>query len=842
MKPTSEAANDVRIDAVNDVRYAARMLANTPGFTLVAASLLAAGIGANTLIFSALDAVLLRNLPVRHPEALVRMVQKSPQLGTRSSFEYAFYEALRDRSATLAAVFGERESPIAMNEPAPAEEIQAGLVTPEFFDVLGVAALHGRTLTPADARDDPGPPPAVLSYGFWRKRFDADPRAVGRAIVLRGHKFVIVGVMPREFNGVSMDTSPDVRLPIRVAPLLVDFDNASIVRVSQLTDLSIAGRLKPGATREQAQAECLAIWRTATVAFYQQHAEFGDVENELARGIELDPLQRGVSILRDHYGNALKLLVGSAGLLLLMICANVSGLVLAKNSGRREEIAVRLALGATRARLVRQMLTESGLLVAMGAVGGLLLAYISAPLLVRALPPLRDLRTTRLNLAIQIGLDRRALLFTAAVAAITVLLSGLAPAMASARTSLDGVLRGARSSGAWRGRRALIVFQLALCTLLLAGAGLLVRTLDRLRGVDPGFDADHIVTFTAEPSLASYTPAQAESLRLALTGRVRNIPGVVSVAVAGHALMRGSGVKMTVAPMGQRPAAADFLNTSMNVITSDYFETMGMHIVDGRDFAPQDWHSQTPPVRVVVNQAFAAKIFPGVAPVGRRFTNGRSPVGYEIVGVVSDAKYRSLREPMTPTLYMVWSSEAVQPLEIEVRTRVPPQSIIEPVRRALAALDPALPFTEIETMSDEVAASTAGERLTAALASIFGALAAILAAIGIYGLLAHAVAQRRREIGIRMAVGARPADIVRMIGWQSLAMVAAGIALGLGASALAAPALKSEFSSLLYGVAPSDPVSLSAAALFVALIAAAATALPAAYAAHIEPATALKEN
>jgi predicted permease len=828
------------MDPVNDLRYAARMLAKTPGFTLVAAGLLAAGIGASSVIFSAVDAVLLRPLPVRHPEELVRIVQKTPQLGTRSSFSYLFYENLRDHSTTLASVFGEQEWLSAMNEPSPAEEIRLGLVTPEFFETLGVPAMYGRTLTREDAKETPGAPPVVLSYSFWRRRFNADPGAIGQTITLKKQKFSIAGVMPREFNGISADTSPDVRVPVRAAPLLVDYAAGSSFQMEELPDVAIAARLRPGVTAAQAQAECIPVWRASVEESSRRFPAYGSAEQELRRGIQLEPIERGVSILRDKFGTALKLLVASVGLLLMMVCANVAGLLLARGASRGEEMAVRLAMGATRGRIARQVLTESAVLAAVGAAGGLWIARIATPLLAGAFPPLRDLRTERLSLAIHFGLDPRVLLFSVAISCACLLLAGLAPAMSAARMSLDSVLRGARASRAWRGRQALIVFQIALCTVLLAAAGLLARTFTDLRSVDPGFDRDRIVTFTANPGLASYSAAQAEALRVALLERVRQIPGVESVAVASRALMRGSGIKMTVAPVGERATDQDFLNSSTNSVSPEYFSTMGMRIVAGRDFIADEAARTGTPRREIVNQAFVRRFFPRSDPIGKLFGGGgRGPAKgeFEIIGVVSDAKYRSLREPMTPTMYGIWGPSG-DLFQLVVRTLGRPESVIEPVRRALASLDPALPFTEINTMSEEIDASIAAERTTAALASVFGAVAAALAAVGIYGLLAYAVAQRRREIGIRMAIGARSADIVRMIGAQTIAMAAAGIALGLVAAFLAAPWIR----SLLYGIVPADPVSLASAGLLVVLVSVAATAIPAARAARIEPAIALREE
>ncbi|HWC98853.1 MAG TPA: ABC transporter permease [Candidatus Sulfopaludibacter sp.] len=806
---------------MGDLRYAVRMLVRNPGFAFTVAALLSLGIGANTAIFSALSALLLRPLAVHQPERLIRLVQTVPRLGTFSNFEQPVYDAMK-HAGTLSAVFGEAEWLVAMNDPQPAEQVRVHVVTPEFFDVLGVPALYGRTLTNADAREDQGTPPAVLSYGFWQRRFASDPRAVGRTVTLRGHKFLIVGVMPRTFNGITADTAPDLRVPLRAFPLLRS-DGA--YRGNGIA-LEILARLKPGVSLPQARAECTALWRAAILSIYKGER----AETELSRGMQVESLERGASILRERFGLALQLLAACAGLLLLLMCSNVAGLLVARGAARQEEVAVRLALGATRGRLIRQMLAESGLLAMLGAAGGWLVATVSTPLLVRALPPMRDRATTQLGLTLDVRPDARVLLFAIAASLLTALLFGLAPAVAASRVSVDSVLRGARSSRTGRGRGLLVVFQVALCTLLLSGAGLLVRSFEHLHGMDPGFDRDHVITFTADPGLSGYTNEQSDKLRRALLDRVRALPGVVSAASASRAVMRGSGVKTTVVAEGRKITPADFLNTSLNTISPEYFDTLGMRVLAGRGFQESDLGKQ----RVVVNQTFAQQFFPNVDPVGRRITGGSD--GFtEIIGVVNDAKYRSLREPMTPIFYGLGSDGF---FVLCVRTRMRPDSIIQPVRRELAALDPALPILEVHTLAEEVDASAASERLTALLASLFGLLAAVLAAVGIYGLLAYAVAQRRREIGIRMALGARPVDIGEMIGRQSMLLVGVGVAAGLLAAWQTAPAIR----SLLYGVSPADGISLGAAAIFVLVVAALATAIPAGRAARVHPATALRDE
>jgi predicted permease len=824
---------------MTDLRFAARVLAKNRGFTLVAALLLTLGIGANTVMFSALDAVVLRTLPVPNPEQLVRMVRRLPQLGTRSYLAYAYYEALRDHASTLASVFGYTEDEVAMTDPAPAEQVRVHLATPEFFAALGVPPLYGRILGPADNQPSVGTPAAVLSYSFWRKRFAGDPHAIGRTLALHRHVFRIVGIMPKDFKGTSMDTAPELWVPVAAFPIFVieGFDTPKL----ELASFELAGRLKPGISRLAAQAECQALWRSSMEQYYRAHPDLGPgaAKLEVSRVIELDPLEHGISVLRDRYGTALKLLTGSVALLLLIVCSNLAGLVLARASGRRQEIAVRLAMGATRGRLARQMLVESSLLTLLGTSGGVLFAVAAAPLFVRALPPMRDLATFPLTFILDLTPNPRIFLFSIAVSALSALLFGLAPALAASRVGLDGVLREARTTGHARRRAALVVFQVALCTVLLAGASLLVRTLLALENTPAGFDSDHVVAFTVETSLAGYTQAQAKALRLALTERVKVLPGVRGVASASRAVMRG-GLKATVAPEGQRASRADFLNTSMNSVSPDYFDAMGMRILAGRSLLDTDADSK--PARVVANEAFVRRFFPHADPIGRRFGHSMESVAApenQIVGVVSDAKYRSLREPMTPTSYSLFSdASAYGEFQFVVRTLGNPESVIQPVRRALAALDPALPFSEVHTLAEEVDNSAAAERLTATLASAFSMLAATLAAIGIYGLLAYSVAERRREIGIRMALGARPLDIGELIGRQALLLVVLGIAIGLAAALAVEPWLR----SLLFGVTPGDPASLIASVAFVTLAAAAGAAVPAFRAVRIEPATALRQE
>ena len=756
-------------------------------------------------------------------EQLVHVVQDIPRLGHRGAFAYSFCRTLVAHSTTLSTAFGYEEMQVAIDRPAPAEDVRVNLVTPEFFDALNATAVVGRTLNAADAVESSGAQPAVLSYGFWRRRFDGDRRAVGHTIQLHGHAFTIVGVTARDFNGISLETAPDVCVPLRAAPLL---ETRGSVHSLDQQAIDLSARLKPGVTRERAEAEVRAMWLNS------EDSRGADPSQPLV----LDSLQYGTSVLRQKFSGALRLLIASVALLQLMVCANLAGLLVARGARRTGEIAIRLAIGATRMRLMCQMLTESAVLTLLGAAGGIALAYSAAPLLVRGLPPVRDVTTTRLALAIDFAPDTRVLLYSVLLSALTALLFGMAPALAAARVSLDSVLRGARAAGGWKGRQFLLVLQIALCTLLLAGAGLMVRSFRQLRDMDPGFATAQVVSFTTHPSLAGYTDKQAAALRLALTERVRLIPGVDSVAAAALPLMRGSGQKTTVVPAGQRATPADFLNASLNAVTPDYFETVGMHILAGRTLKDADSTSPKP-VPLVVNQAFARHFFPDENPLGRLFGYG-TPQGpnadFQIAGVVTDAHYRSLREPIPPTIYQILTEGN---FVLYVRTHRRPESLVQPVRQALTALDPAMAFAEVHTLAEEVDDSAAPERLTAILASIFGIFAALLAAVGLYGLLAYAVAQRQREIGIRMALGAHPRAIARLVGGQALVLVAIGVVLGLAAALLLAPMA----SAVLYGVGPTDPASLAAAAALVVLVAALAALIPAARAARVDPAVALRE-
>jgi predicted permease len=813
---------------LQDLSFAVRTLRRQPLVLIATILLLGLGIAACTVLFSAIDALLLRPLPVRAPDELVRFVTIRPVLGARGDFSYPFLRAARERFHTVVDIFGWQPFDLALTAPGPPERIRAHVSTGNFFQALGVPAAIGRVIEPAD--DQPSKAAvAMLSDGFWRRRFGADRGVLGRAITLNGHPFTVVGVLPAWFNDVSVETSPEVRVPLSAAPLVtgMDLNNQDLYLAFE-----IAGRLRPGATLPQARQELASLFRAVLEQDTSQGAAF---EREQKIPTDVEPLSRGISTLRKQFGSALLALMTGAALLMILVCANVSGLLLARSAARTQEWSVRLAVGASRWRLARLMLAESVLLAFAGIAVGLLITVIALPLLEHAIPPLRDRAATSLPLALRFEIDWRVLLFASAAGLATAIGVGIAPAFAAARHDLHIALKAVRAARGTRVQSAIIALQVALCTVLLAGAGVLVQTFLELRHLDPGFDAQHVATFGVDPGLGAYTPAQTRNLLQRLLAGVRALPGVEMASIASRGLMRGTGMKMSVVHTGQRITPADFLNASTNAVSPEYFETMGMRFLAGRNFRDDEVAPKGEPQPRIVNQAFVERFFPDGRAIGERFGDDGSSV---IIGVVSNAKYRSLREPLHPVVYGPWppSEWRAGSFILHVRTRMRPQSIIAPVRAVLAGIDPRLPFFEITTLAEEVDRSVWQERMVAWMSLAFAVLAALLAGTGIYGLMSYVVAQRSREIGIRAALGARPSQIVTLVSRNSILLTLLGAAIGLTASVFAMQALK----PLLFGATELRAPAILAIAAAVVGLAAASTLTPAARAARIDPAATLR--
>ena len=828
---------------LRDLRYALRLLARSPVFTVAAVLLLGTGISANTLIFSAVDALLLRQLPVTRPQELVRLIQVHPTGFVTWDFPRELCAALAERTSGLSQVLCQGQADVALSDRETTERLRVHLVSANFFSTLGVGAQLGRVLLPEDERA--AVMPAVLSHHFWKRRFQGEQAIVGRHITLNGYPFVVVGVSPAAFNGLTIDISPDIRVPATADRWFgKGLEDSAAPSDAPPIYAQIFGRLGPGVTLERAHAETEPLVQTAYAELLQQSPDRASTDSKwiFETRFRVEPIANGVSVLREQFQHGLMALMAGVGLLLIMACVNVAGLLLARSAVRAPEMGIRLALGASRWRVARQLLSESLSLALLGGLVGILLTYACLPLLVGALPPIRDRAAVLQPLAVQIDVDLRVLAFAVAVTLVTTVLVGISPALAGARTQVVQVLRSGRTTTRRLSLHNLIVVvQVAACTLLLAGAALLVQALARMRSMDPGFDRDHVATFTIDPRMKGYQPQQALRLTQELLDRSRSLPAVAAASIASRALMRGTGMKATLAPAGEPISRNDFLNCSTNAVTPGYFETMGMRLIAGRDFTPFD-KSEEKPRKVIVNEALVRRFFPHEDPMGRLLGMGMpdsiAAPGMEIIGVVSDAKYRSLREAIHPTVYGPFVREFEYGFVLHLRTYQHPEAVIGSVRDILRSLDPELPFVEVKTLLEEVETSLWQERLLAALSSIFGAIAAMLAAIGLYGAFDYAVKAREREIGVRVALGAAPARIVRLLGSEIVVLVSGGVALGLAAHAAGASWLR----QVLYEVRPSNPAAIGSA-LFLTTIAVALASLPPILrAVRIDPASALRQE
>ncbi len=818
-------------DFWRDVRFGLRLLRRSPVFAFAVVLLLGIGIGANTLIFSFVDTLLLRPLPMRNAERLVRLIEVHPTGFITWDFPYEVCEQLAANTSSLSEAVCQGDLDVALengwSNGASIERIRINAVSGNFFSALGIDAHLGRVLMPEDDHA------AVLSYDFWQRQFAGSPSILGRNIRLNGRALTVVGVLPKDLNGLTVETSPDVRVPISTGQSLAQEGRQSFFQVF--------GVLRPGVTRERAQAEIEPrMLRVYEEALRSRFPEFA--KSAFRSQLSLERASHGVSTLRGQFSRGLVLLMAAVGLLLLMACGNVACLLLARSAARSQEMGVRLALGASRWRVARQLLSENLLLALAGGAIGIGFAYALRPLLLAALPPIRDRAAVAQPLTITVNIDARVLAFAVAASGLTALLCGMSAAVWGGRQSLAGSLRGGRTTTArLPGRNILLAAQMAVCVLLLAGASLLVKTFERMRSMNPGFDQSHIVTFTIDPGMKGYKPEQAKLLSRKLLEETRSLPGVAAAAIAEHGLMRGTGLKATFGVAGVPVTRNDFLNSSIHLVTPGYFDTLSMGIVAGRDFMWSD-DRQKKPQKVIVNLAFLRRFFPGQNALGKLFgttgPDGRWAPQNQIVGVVSDAKYRSLREPVPPTVYSPVVSGFDGDFILHLRMRGDPAAAIAPVREALRRLAPDLPFVEIRTLRQEVETSLWQERLLAWLSALFGSFAVVLAGSGLYGAIDFAVKARRREVGVRIALGASPLRVVQLLSRETLLLVTAGGLSGIAVYAGSARWIR----QALYDVVPSDPQALGSALLFIAVVAWLAVAFPLWRAARIDPASALRHD
>jgi predicted permease len=828
-----------------DLRYGVRGLLKRKGFAAIAVLTLALGIGANTAIFTLVNAVMLKSLPVEKPEELVLFsdatgegtsVEDTPRTGKWNLFSYASYEYFRNHNQSFQDIAALRSgsSRLSVRRPdAAAAARGAGqLVTGNYFSVLGVRATRGRVLTNED--DKPGAAPAaVISHRYWEQELNSDPAVVGKNFIINGTNFTVVGVTPKEFFGERVRRPPDFWLPLSFQPQIELRE--SFLTNDQVYFLMVMGRLKPGTTIEQAQATTnLALQQFLTE---QAGSKLTDdrrkgIENTYATLVEG---QGGISGLRRAYSKPLRTLMAMVGMVLLIACANVGSLLLSRAASRKAEISLRMALGATRWRIVRQLITESMLLALIGGVCGVLLAQWAVTVLVGLVAKEAPLNTQP---------DAGVLLFTAGISILAGLLFGLIPAVQASRTNLaaamkeknrfrSGFLRLSPSS-------LMVVLQVGLSMVLLTGAGLFARSLLKLQGEDLGFDRNNVLLLGIDPRLANYKPTELAPLYQQIIERLSTLPQVRNVSVATYAPLSGTRRSSSVKVSGYTPQPGEDMSTQDILTGPKYAETLGVPLLRGREIDQRDNASARQVA--LINQTFADRFFKDQNPIGRTFSfddDSDQQQWIEIIGVVGDLKGEDAREKPEPTVYrpiLQVQDQGAYACTIHIRTVSDPTPLTGQVRQMINQIDDKLPIFGVTTLNDQLHENLNQERLIAQLVSFFGALALILACIGLYGVMAHGVARRTSEIGIRMALGARGGNIAWMILRETLYLVLAGLVLGVPAALIVARLISTQ----LFGLSPTDPLTLVGAAIVLAVVAMLAGYLPARRAARVNPLNALR--
>ena len=826
-----------------DLHYAVRMLRKSPGFTLVAVITLALGIGANTAIFSMTDQVLLRLLPVKNPRELVVLRSPGPKRGhTRTdgdeaaSFSYPLYKELRDQGQVFSGLLASFDAPLSVSFQGQTERASGQLVSGNYFEVLGVSPVVGRTFTQDDDRVPGGHPLAVLSYGYWKRRFASDPGVLNQQLLINGNLMTVVGVTRAGFSGVQVGETPDIFIPITMKAQITPHWDGLNDRLDHW--LAIIGRLKPGVSRQQAQAAMTGILR----ASLQEEVKLSTYSDEqrkvfLGRAMILDEGAAGRPILQNNAGGPLLALAGMVGLVLLIACTNVANLLLARGAFRQREFAVRLALGAGRWRLVRQLLSESLLLALLGGALGLAIASATLGLLVRTLNASQGIE------GLSEQLDYRVLGFSLLLTLLTGVVFGLLPALQSTRPELAETLKdqSAKASSGHaqvRVRKALVVGQVALTLLLLLGAGLFARTLYNLSRVDLGLSPDRVITFSVAPALSGYTPERTTTLVEDLRRGIVALPGVQSVSGATVAVLANEDEGSNLTVEGFQTAPDEELHVLNNKIAPNYFLTFGIPLVAGREFTERD-NAAGPPV-AIINETLAHKAFAGRNAIGGRIAYGagkKAQSQMEVVGVVKDSKHQNVRDAVVPFVYTPYTQLAtLGRFTFYVRTVQAPGTLATALRAEVQRQAPHVPVFDLKTLDAQIQESLYAEQLLAGLSFCFGLLAALLSAVGIFGLMAYTVTQRTREIGIRMALGARQADVSWMILREVGRMAVLGVLLGLPAALL----LGHLAESLLYGVHATDLPVIASALVLVSAIALAAGYFPARTASRTDPLVALR--
>jgi predicted permease len=825
----------------HDLRFALRMLRRNPGFTLIAVLMLSLGIGANTAIFSLVDAVLLKLLPVKEPEQLVLLSYVGSR-GPGDEFSYGHYERFRDHNQSFSGTLAYHPLRLTVSldgQPEPA--VSGQLITGNYYAVLGVNASLGRTILPDDDRVPGGHPVCVISNNYWQRRFAGASSVVGKTIHLGGSPFTIIGVTPPEFFGLEVGAVADISVPMMMRNHVIPGIDGNRFQYR------VMGRMKPGVTIEQAQADLSRLYQQILDDFASQFGaqiKMKGGQYLLERRLVLAAGSQGLSVLRRQFSQPLFTLMTVVGLVLLIACANVAGLLLAKATARRKEIGIRLALGAGRGRLVKQLLTESLLLAGLGGCLGLLFAYWGIKLLVPLLPQ------GETPIYLNLSPDARLLGFSMALTLLTGVLFGLAPAFRATKVDLNAMLKDGAQRSSSRGAqlpmgKLFVIAQVALSLLLLVSASLFIRSLQNLRQLDAGFARENVLVLKLEPVGSDRNEGDRLAIRYnELLERVEAIPGVLRASLVGYSpITRREWLEMGQSPALMSPVIVkgpsaqpgEEITIPWMQVYPNSFATLGMPLLAGRDFTPQDTR-QSQPV-AIINESMARRLFGSENPLGRRFCWSGDCMEMEIVGVVKDARYLNLREQAGPMYYVPFYQTGWQgQMTLVVRTASDPTIVAAVVQREARALDNAMPLFAVETLATQIEASLSQERLVAAISSVFGLLALLLACIGLYGLLSYTVTRRTNEIGIRLALGAQSQDVLWLVFRDALWMVLIGIAIG-GPAAVAATRL---ISSQLFGVTGADLFTIFSACMILSAVAALASFLPARRATRVDPVIALR--
>jgi predicted permease len=821
-----------------DVRHASRSLRKNPGFLAIVILTLGLGIGANTAIFSLMDQVLLRPLPVHDAGSLVLLDGPGAFQGrtmNAMTFSYPMYKDFRDRNEVFDGVLARFPMSMTVVWKGASERASGDLVSGNYFDVLGVRPALGRVFNAADDLTPGAHPVAVLSHGYWTRRFGGDPSILNQTITVNGHPFTIVGVSARGFTGVQVGQAADVMVPLmmkaQMTPTWDDLDN----RRSRW--LTVMARLKPSVSRTAAETAMNVVYRQIN------EQEIKDISNAsesfrkrfVSKHLDVLPGGKGLSDLRQEFSAPLIVLMSMVGVVLLIACANVANLLMARTTARQKEIALRLALGAGRARIVRHQLVESGLLAIGGTLVGLMLASWTGGFLLAALPG------DPVSRNLSADPDARVAGFALLVGALTAIVFGVVPALQATRAGMTSALKEEAGSVAGGGRQArlrrvLVVGQVALSMMLLAGAGLFARSLYNLKTVDPGFKVQNLIAFSVDPSLSGYEGDRLTSLYRRMQEDLSSVPGVGSVSMSEVGALTGNDWRMTIRVDGYATKEGEDMNPSVDGVGPGYFATMGIPLVGGREFSERDVKGA--PRVAIINETMARYFFGGANPIGRRFGFGRgAATDIEIVGVVKDVRSMELRDQAPRFIYLPYpQDDSLTQLTFYVRQARDGGSTASAVRQAVRRLDPNLPVFDMKTMAVQVDDSLFVERMVAVLSVAFGALATLLAAIGLYGVMSYAVARRTREIGIRMALGAERGRVL----WLVLKEVAVMAAVGILGGLTGAIWLTRQVQSQLFGLSPNDPATLAAATVVLGFVALMAGYIPARRATAIDPMIALR--